>query len=826
MNSAEKIAKKHAKGTMAFEASEKDEKHPYIHIVKHHEREGKYYAFFGIKVESIINKSYLNESKTQALFLGQMKFVQNLLTGHPGQSIELRYISRPDRDNWTRGKTDIVLFGRNISNSYDEAYLRAVDLWKNTAPVLNTEAEYYELMPIDDIKRFNLDRLPFEIKDIAEITRREESIPINRHERLYLPCPFVGIYSSLSRLCTGFLAHGLPIVYSITLQTVSLSLKEMTYLGNPYACDKDMGFLHSEDKQDDSPNDEDYVAKSTYLMKIQVASSETIPESLLDLIGSEITAPPMGIDVSTNGKSENSCRGGYNWYKPKTAKDFEIARNNLKYQDVNIWAPTIAARGIGRLRYIFDLVQACSAFRLPIAIGDENLHGVSIKCSVPVISPRLSEGETLLGISSYGTAKNEIRLKGEDRRKHCYIQGATGTGKTTVIINMALQDINQGNGVIVLDYTGDLSKELLSRIPKGRVDDVIYFNPSDTDYPVGFNPLFYDPKSPLKDLMKENIIGSILSWLKKEYEKDTMGPVFYQNVRNALLLVMADDEPATIIDFVNIFFEKELFERKLKKINNPLARKFWTEVYDSDRYKTMSDNGVSLLQYIICKFSPIVDLELTRNIFGQRDSKLDIRNIIDNRKILICNLSKGLIGEFNAKFLGLMVISKIEQAALSRADMPEEKRVDSCLYLDECHNLQTEHFYNMLSEMRKYRVNITLANQHFSQLDERMRDSVLGNCGTVVLFKTGVKDAEMLEPILHPYNKSLLLKLPYYHAITRMVENGVSRVLTMETLPLSSKCNPEIMNAVIELSRFKFGRRKESVELDHSEKSPDNMTLQ
>ncbi len=198
----------------------------------------------------------------------------------------------------------------------------------------------------------------------------------------------------------------------------------------------------------------------------------------------------------------------------------------------------------------------------------------------------------------------------------------------------------------------------------------------------------------------------------------------------------------------------------------------------------------------------------------------------NNKKILICNLSKGLIGEFNAKFLGLMLLSKIEQAALSRADMPVEKRVDSYLYLDECQNLQTEHFYNMLSEMRKYRINITLANQHFSQLDERMRDSILSNCGSLIIFKTGVKDAEMLEPMLHPYDKALVLKLPYYHAAVRMTVKNESRIMTMETQPLLAKANPKIMEAVVSLSRVKFGRRKALVDLEsEAEHLSDNRTV-
>lgn len=809
----------------AIESLENGERLPYIHV-NHQEKEGKYHALFGVRVDAIINKYYQGGINAQDFVLGQMKFVQNLLTGHPAQSIELRYISRPDRENWTRGTIDIALFCRNVANSRDEAYSTAVRLWKNTSPVLNIEAADYEFSPITDVSEYNLSRLPYEVRDIVEVTRREETLPRSRHERLYQPCPFVGIYSTLSRLCTGLLAHSLPIVYSVTIQPTTLSAREAAYMANPYAPGSKTGFSPRVEKQADLPEDAERVAKSTYLMKIHVASSEKISESLIDLIGSEITAPPVGIEVSASGKSDNSCRGGYDWHRPRTTREFDIAQSNFEYHGADIWASTVAPCGTERLRYVVDIAQACSAFGLPIAIGDENLHGVALKSSVTIISPRHSDGGTLLGASRYGTASNEIRLSDEDRRKHCYIQGATGTGKTTLIINMALQDIKHGNGVMVIDYTGDLSKELLSRIPKNRVEDVVYFNPADTEYPVGFNPLQYDPKSPLKELMKENIVDSILSWLKKEYMTEHMGPVFYQNVRNALLLVMADDEPATILDFIDMFLDNELFEKKMKSLKSPLVRKFWTEVYDRKRYKTSSENGVTLLQWIICKFSPIVDLELTRNIFGQRDSKLDIRRIMDNKKILICNLAKGLIGEFNAKFLSLMLLSKIEQAALSRADMPEEKRVDSFLYLDECQNLQTEHFYNMLSEMRKYRINITLANQHFSQLDERMRDSILSNCGSLIIFKTGVKDAEMLEPMLHPYDKALVLKLPYYHAAVRMTVKNESRIMTMETQPLLAKANPKIMEAVVSLSRVKFGRRKALVDLEYeAEHLSDNRTV-
>lgn len=201
-----------------------------------------------------------------------------------------------------------------------------------------------------------------------------------------------------------------------------------------------------------------------------------------------------------------------------------------------------------------------------------------------------------------------------------------------------------------------------------------------------------------------------------------MGPFFFQNVRNGFHLIMADDmAPTTLLDFPMIFLDEKFMNRRLAALRNPLARKFWEETYNPKKYRASSD-GISLLEYVICKFSPFVDMPTTRNIFGQPQAKLDFREVIDKKKILLCNFSKGLVGQSIARLLGFITLFKIEQAALSRADLPEAERADCFLYLDECQNLQTEHFPQLLSEMRKYRVNMTLANQHFS--------SSMRGCGT------------------------------------------------------------------------------------------------
>lgn len=795
------------------EKIEKVERLPYIHIEKHPELEDRYNSFFAIKVDSIINKSLLDDSKYSNPLYEQLKFIQCMLTGSSDQSIELRYIASPGEENWTKGKIDIVLILKNQSKSYDNAYLNAVGLWKNISSNLNVEACNYELSPVFSCEEFSSKWLPFGINDIAEIVKREEAIPLNRNKHLYIPCPFIPTTSAFSRLCKGLLAHRMPLIYSVTLQPAVLNLNERNYIENPLSKNgSEIGYLPPKESRRDMGElikKTCLAAKSTYLMKIHVAGSRKIPSSILDIIGSEITLPPAEADVNIDRQKTQLYRGGYAWYKPGERREFETAVNNLMHHEFKSWIPALAPEEVKRLRYIVDISQAGSAFRLPFPIDEDMPPGLKIRNFLPIMTANFSKKGVLLGRNRFGDAVTEIRINPDERRKHCYIQGATGTGKTTLIINMALQDINEGRGVIALDYTGDLSLELLKRMPEHRIKDVIYFNAADIEYPVGFNPLSYDVKSPLKDLLKENIIDSILSWLKKEYEKDAMGPAFFQNLRNALILIMADDkEPATIMDFVSLFYDDNLIKKMLEKLQNPLVKKFWEESYNSENYKRAGDNGLSFLQYITCKFSPMVDMELTRNIFCQRESKLNFREIIDNRQILICNLAKGAIGDFNAKFLGLMLISKIEQAALSRTDVPEEQRVDSYLYLDECQNLQTEHFYNMLSEMRKYRVNICLANQHFSQLDNRMRDAIIANCGTMIIFKTGIKDAEILEPMLYPYNKKLVVRLSNYHAAVRAVNDGDVKTFTMETLPVQFNADPEMAKKIIHMSRQKYGKRR------------------
>lgn len=794
------------------------EQHPYIHVEPLPESKEGYQASFSIKLHSIVDRSFLENNRLDHGLDEQVNFIRCLLAPDSGRTAELRYLAFPNPGHWLGGKLDVILICKSTSNAFDTALQDAKIFWEEVRPNLNMLAGSFEFAPVRSSEKFMSFHEPFEIADIAEITRREVAVPLSHGEFFYIACPFINSGGNMGRLCRGLLLQRHPVLYSTAIQPTHLLPHEKAYLNNPavkvHSMDcSGIGFVTGNGCENGVglPMKEEGL-KDVYLQKITIAGSHQLSSFLLDLVGSEITRPSLPLEVNKSPLHQ-SYSGGYLWRKAEGTCERRAAFRNLRYHETNNWGRSFAPAGLKRLRDLFDPVQAGFAFRLPVMTHGEPIPGIMSRRSIPFMPPQTAAEGVVIGASRYGGTQNEVKLAVSDRRLHSYIQGATGTGKTTLILNMAVQDIRAGHGVIVIDWHGDLSSELIKRIPKDRADDLIYFNPSDTEYPVGLNLLTYDPRSPRKDQQKERIIDFILSYFQRQYQKEHMGPVFFQNIRNGLHLIMADEENvATLLDFPMIFLDEKFMKRKLQAVKSPLIRKFWEETYSPKRYRASSE-GINLLEYIICKFSPFVDMACTRNIFGQAVSKLNFREALDERKILICNFSKGLLGESFSQLLAFMTLFKIEEAALSRADLPEEERADSFLYLDECQNLQTEHFHQLLSEMRKYRVNITLANQHFSQLDEKMRDAILANCGTLVVFKTGVKDAGILEPAFYPFNKKLIVGQPRFHAVVKTLVGVESSTLTMETLPeIQVEEGHATAEEVMQLSRRKYGRRREEVE--------------
>ena len=416
----------------------------------------------------------------------------------------------------------------------------------------------------------------------------------------------------------------------------------------------------------------------------------------------------------------------------------------------------------------------------------------------------------LLGYNVFRGVKKEIRLSPDDRRRHVYIVGQTGTGKSTLLENIILQDMVDGNGLAFVDPHGDTAEKLLSMAPRNRVDDIVYFNPGDMENPLGLNLFeFTDPEQ------KDFLIQEAINMLYKLYDpqhQGIIGPRYEHWFRNASLTLMADPKGATFIEIPKIFTDKQFAKDKLKYVKDPTVLDFWNKemAQTSDYHKS------EVLGWFVSKFGAFVSNEMMRNIIGQVKGSFDLRDIMDNKKILIVNLSKGKVGELNSKLLGMIFIMKFQAAAMSRANIPESERVDFSLYVDEFQNFSTDSFATILSEARKYRLNLIVANQFIGQLTEEIRDAVFGNVGTIISLRAGATDADFLVKQFAPiFDAQDIIKVPNYNAITRLMVGGVpSQPFSLATLPPFGSPNPQLMIALKQLSAARYGRPRTQVEKD------------
>ena len=415
-----------------------------------------------------------------------------------------------------------------------------------------------------------------------------------------------------------------------------------------------------------------------------------------------------------------------------------------------------------------------------------------------------------LGRSVYRGITRSINLGQSDRRRHMYIIGKTGTGKTEFMKQMILQDIREGKGVCLID-PHDLASTLLKYIPPERAEDVIYFDPSDTERPMGLNLLEAQTEEQ-KHFVTTSIIG-LMYKLYDPYKTGIIGPRFEHAIRNAMLTVMS--EPGnTFIEIVRCLTDSKYVQEMLPKVQDPMVRRYWTDqiAQTSDFHKS------EVLDYIVSKFGRFVTNKTMRNIIGQSKSAFDFRDVMDKGKILIINLAKGKLGEENSSFLGLVLVPKILIAAMSRADMPEEQRKDFYLYVDEFQNFATPDFSQILSEARKYRLSLTVANQFIGQMEEEVKNAIFGNVGTIVSFRVGVTDASYLSHEFQPtFGEDDLLNVERFHAFVKtIVANEPAPPFTMDTTKDmeedAREANPKVAEMVRNLSRLKFGKDRQMIE--------------
>jgi len=470
--------------------------------------------------------------------------------------------------------------------------------------------------------------------------------------------------------------------------------------------------------------------------------------------------------------------------------------------------------GIGEKQEIMAEDELSSLFHFP---NSKYNYSPTIRWMDYKVLPaptNIPEEGVLIGHNVHRGHKKEIKFQRKDRSRHHYIIGKSGSGKSALLSFMARQDIRNGEGVCVVDPHGDLVEDILDYIPKERVKDVIIFDPSDQERPMGLNML------DAKTLSEMDLISSQATEIFiKLFGDEIFGPRIQHYFRNACLTLMEDEEEgATLIDIPRIFTDDSFLKYKVKKAKNPVVKSFWQHEYAN----TGDRERQEMIPYFSSKFGPFITNSIMRNTIGQKKSAFNFRKVMDEGKILLVKLSKGEIGDLNTQLLGLVIISKIQMAAMSRTDIPEDKRREFFLYVDEFQNFATDSFCAILSEARKYHLNLIMAHQYINQLvttkygvtSTQIRDAVFGNVGTLCSFKVGADDAEYLAKEYAPLlTEQDVIGISNYKMYCKLnIDNSTSRPFSINTIWDTTDQNPKVAKIIKEYSRLKHARKKDFVE--------------
>ncbi len=473
-----------------------------------------------------------------------------------------------------------------------------------------------------------------------------------------------------------------------------------------------------------------------------------------------------------------------------------------------------------RYRLMLNAEEAASMFHFPLAITETPKINwlLSRKALPPSNLP--TEG-IMLGNSEYRGHFYQIRMKQADRRRHMYVIGKSGSGKSVFQASLIKQDIEAGHGVCVIDPHGDLVDECLEYVPKERADDVIYVDPADIERPIGLNMLEFDPRFPH---LRTFVINEMLKIFDKLYDlKSTGGPMFETYMRNAILLLMEDPESGmTLMDIPRVLADEDYRNLKLSKCQSIEVKDFWTK----EALKAGGESSLAnMVPYITSKLASFVYNDYMKFIIGQQKSAFNVYEVMNSKKILLLKLSKGKIGDLNAYLLGMIMVGKILNAALARGDLEAKDRHDFYLYIDEFQNFLTDSISVILSEARKYGLNLIIAHQYIGQLigagnDTKIRDSIFGNVGTMVSFRVGVEDAEFLAkefaPVFTDYD--LVNVEAFTSNIKMLIDNTASRPFNMKPVMPKRSATKELSQMIRELSRYKYGRKRELIEAEFAEK--------
>jgi len=559
------------------------------------------------------------------------------------------------------------------------------------------------------------------------------------------------------------------------------------------------GFVSATKKAEANPEKASYKVDARQLEAIDSKSSKPGFEVAIRIVS---FAPSVEI-AKTNLSNLKACFGQFEspWNKLSSRK---IWLTKLFLDDFVYKYPIIYWH---KGKTILSSDEIASIFHFPNkTIETPNVYWLKSK-SAP--SPNDSPAEGIyIGENHYRGITKKFHITTKDRQRHFYIVGQTGVGKSWLLANMALQDIKAGKGVCFID-PHDTYEMILERIPPERVEDVIYFDPGMVDRPMGFNVMECE-REDQKDFVTSSIIN-LMYKLYDPYKTGIVGPRFEHAIRNIMLTVMTEPG-ATFIEIVRCLTDPSFVQTLMPKIADPMVKRYWTDQIAN----TNEFHKSEVLDYIVSKFGRFITNTMMRNIIGQSTSSFNFRQAMDQGKILIINLAKGSIGEENSAFLGLVLIPKILIAAMSRQDTPEPDRKDFYLYVDEFQNFATQDFAVIMSEARKYHLNLTVGNQFISQMDDEIKNAVFGNVGSICSFRVGISDAGFLVNQFRPeFNEHDLLNLPIGHTYLKTMVKGIPQPpfsLDITADEIKKPGNKELAAMIKKLSGLKYGRPKEIVE--------------
>ncbi len=548
------------------------------------------------------------------------------------------------------------------------------------------------------------------------------------------------------------------------------------------------------DKKDEKKIDDNAVSRITEKMKSTIVATNI---RVIASSGTRERAEAILYDVES----------AFNQFAETNSNSFVF--NKMKGNDLAKMFHEFSYRMYNEDRSVpLNFKELSTVFHFPFGVS----NAPQLKQSTAATAPapiEMKEQGIFLGYNEYRGESRKVFMGREDRMRHFYAIGQTGTGKTTLLKHMIIQDIKNGDGVCFIDPHGSDIQDLLAHIPPERLDDVIYFDPAYTPRPMGLNMLEYDFNYPEQ---KTFVVNELLAIFNKLFDMKTAGgPAFEQYFRNSALLVMEDpDSGMTLLEIGRVLADKAFRDLKIARCKNPIIKQFWQNAEKTSGEQSLAN----FVPYVTNKFDVFVSNDIMRPIIAQEKSVFNFRDVMDNKKILLVNLSKGRLGDINANLIGLILVGKITMAALSRVDILGKGQVnDFYLYIDEFQNVTTDSIATILSEARKYRLSLNMAHQYVEQLEENIRNAVFGNVGSMAVHRVSPENAEVFAKQFEPtFTPADIIKLENLNCYVKMLVNGVPAKPFNSHTPFPPAGNKDVVEDIKELSYLKFGRPREEVE--------------